>query len=117
MALTVSEIVPAQTVGADFKRAVIQVTLDNSYPTGGEALDLSGYGFTTVLGCQFLGDTVADNGYKFSLAGTRANGGLTASTCKICANWAASGTPAVFPEVTNTTDLSAVILTMVVDGV
>jgi hypothetical protein len=80
--------------------------MDNSYPTGGEALDLSAaaYGFTTVYNAKFQGDTVADNGYKFALAGTRANGGLTASTCKICANWAASGTPAVFPEVTNTTD-------------
>ena len=74
------------------------VALDNSYPTGGEAIDSS-----------------TDENFQYLLSaggGTTATGlGLIfrwdATNQKLVVFWNGDATPAALPEVTNTTDLSA----------
>ena len=74
------------------------VALDNSYPTGGEAIDSS-----------------SDEAFQYLLS---AGGGTTAkglglvfqwdeANQKLVVCWNGDATPAALPEVTNTTDLSA----------
>jgi hypothetical protein len=69
------------------------VTLDSSYPTGGEAIDATGdAGYDVVL---FESSTVV-------LQWDKANQ-------KVVAFWGNAGSASVLPEVTATTDLSTVV--------
>lgn len=69
------------------------VTLDNSYPTGGEAIDAAGdLGYDVMI---FESSTVV-------LQWDKANQ-------KVVAFWGNAGTASLLPEVTATTDLSTVV--------
>lgn len=69
------------------------VTMDSSYPTGGEAIDATGdLGYEKLV---FEGGTVV-------LQWDKANQ-------KVVALWGNAGSASVLPEVTATTDLSAIV--------
>ena len=116
--MTPLTIVPTQVIGPELKMAIVQITMDSSYPTGGEVWDTSGYDMTTIFSAVPMGDAKADYGYTFGLTGTRANGGITAhaTDTKLVAYWQTDTATAPSVEVTNATDLSAVVLTMLVIG-
>jgi hypothetical protein len=62
MAITQTTVVPktVTTIGQAVK--IVRVTFDTSYPTGGEAIDVSD--FSAVYGASVIGATaLADNGY------------------------------------------------------
>lgn len=93
--LTVTERVD---IGGNKTRIYGTIALDNSYPTGGEAIDSS-----------------TDENFKYLIS---AGGGTTAKGLglvfywdevnqKLVICWNGDATPAALPEVTNTTDLSA----------
>lgn len=109
MAATLTKTGGPSAIGAGFKMATYTVALDSSYPTGGEAIDLTGE-FTYVLAVICGGnDTAADNGYTFRALHPGATTAVTSSNVLIQAHW--DGDPAADttnPEVANTTDLSAV---------
>lgn len=87
--LTVREQIP---IGSSKVLELGTVTLDNSYPTGGEAIDATGdLGYDTMI---FESGTVVLNWDK--------------ANQKVIAYWGNAGTASVLPEVTATTDLSAV---------
>jgi hypothetical protein len=87
--LTVTESVP---LGTSKVLDYGVVTLDNSYPTGGEAIDATGdLGYDTMI---FESSTVV-------LQWDKANQ-------KVVAFWGNAGTASVLPEVTATTYLSTV---------
>jgi hypothetical protein len=70
------------------------VQFDNSYPTGGEAIDATGdLGYDIMV---FEGGTVTASWDK--------------ANQKVLAYWGNAGTASLHPEVTATTDLSAVTL-------
>jgi hypothetical protein len=92
------------------KAAVYQLAWDNSYPAGGEAIDLTGE-FDYVYSISFGGnDTAADNLYLFQALLPAPATAVTASNVKIQAIWdpADAGAAEDFVEVTATTDLSAI---------
>lgn len=90
----------------------IDVTFDNSYPTGGEALDFTKLGFTTVYAVTDCGG-INHLGYVFAYDYT--NSKILAYRNKDPAN--AGGADIAFPEVTNTADLSLVTVRFAVMGV
>lgn len=62
MAITQTTVVPKTitTIGQAVK--IVRVTFDDSYPTGGEAIDVTD--FSAVYGAEVIGATaLADNGY------------------------------------------------------
>jgi hypothetical protein len=109
MALTVTRITEPHPIAPGTKRAVYEVTFDSSYPTGGEAWDLSA-DFTTLFGITVNGDDTTDGVTEVKMVGTRAAGGITASTLLLAAFTAGA-------EVANTTNLSGLATTVVVEGV
>jgi hypothetical protein len=82
MSITLTEVVPAQVIGNDYKRAVLKATFDSSYPTGGEIAGFDSYGFTKITGIKA---TSNNNGYALELSGTESGGEYTASTAKLVA--------------------------------
>lgn len=93
--------------------ALYSLAWDNSYPTGGEAIDISG-DFTYCYGVVPAGnDTLADNGYLFQCVHPGVSTAVTSTNVKISVWWSADGTDGeVFVEFTNTGDLSAVGATL-----
>lgn len=95
--------------GGSMAIAHYEVALDNSYPTGGEAIDLTGefdYVWAILIGGN---DTSADNAYLYQGLHPGPGTANTSSNTLIQAFWSADGTDGEpFVEVTNTTDLSAV---------
>ena len=87
------------------KMAVYQIAFDSSYPTGGEALDLTD-DFDYVYGVAFAGnDTSADNAYIFHALLPAPATAITSSNVLVQVFAGASGANA---EVSNATDLSAI---------
>ena len=80
MAVDLSVVVPTQVVSTDFKRGVFDVTFDSSYPTGGETVDFSAYGFTSITDIDVVNNV---NGYGVKLSATESGGLFTASTAKL----------------------------------
>lgn len=119
MAATVSTIVKPNNIAPKLKVAVYQVALDNSYPTGGEAVDLTA-DFDFIYSATPGGnDTAADNNYLYQCLIPAPGTAVTSTNVLIQAIWdpADAGAAEDFVEVTNTTDLSAVgQLTLVVIG-
>lgn len=110
MAATVTKIATPAPIGNGMKIGVFSVALDNSYPSGGEAIDLTDY-FDYVYSVSIGGnDTLADNQYKFDALLPGATTALTSSNLLITAYWdpADAGAAEAFDEVTAATDLSAV---------
>jgi hypothetical protein len=91
------------------KVATYTVAFDNSYPTGGEAIDLSG-DFDYVYAVICAGnDTAADNAKTFRAIHPGATTAVTSSNVLIQVHWSADGTDGEdFVEFTNTGDLSAI---------
>jgi hypothetical protein len=89
--LTVIESVP---LGASRVLDIGTVAFDNSYPTGGEPIDATGdLGYDVMF---FEGGPVTASWDK--------------ANQKVLAYWGNAGTASLHPEVTATTDLSAVTL-------
>ena len=87
------------------KEVTFNLAFDSSYPTGGEALDLSAYFDTYVQGIVVHNSvTLADNGYELFIDGTAdSNGiGVTPSTVTVAVLAVATDV-----EVADTTDLSS----------
>lgn len=109
---TLTKVAGPNPIGPGLKMAVYTLAWDNSYPSGGEAVDISNE-FTKCYAIIPSGnDTLADNGYSF--AGVfDYTATVTSSNVKISVNWQkdpadSGGTDIVFPEFTNGGDLSAV---------
>lgn len=104
MALTVTKRNVTKFIGG-FAR-VVRVTFDSSYPTGGEALTAATLGFDdeaselTVIPIKFGPIVPQYNGVGKLLL----------------AYWGNAGTASVLPEVTDTTDLSAQTVELLVIG-
>ena len=115
MAATLTKIAGPAPVGPGIKMCVYTMAWDNSYPTGGEAIDITGE-FDYVYGIAFGGnDTAADNGYTFSALLPGATTAVTSSNVKIQAHW--DGDPATDttnPEVANGEDLETIGATSLV---
>lgn len=119
MAATLTKIAGPVYAGPGLKMAVYQCLLDNSYPTGGEGIDLTGE-FDYVYAISIGGnDATADNLYKFDAVLPSATTATSSTNTLIQATWdpADAGAAEDFVEVTNTTDLSSVgQLSLVVFG-
>jgi len=107
MAATLTKIAGPTAIGPGLKLATYTVAMDSSYPTGGEAIDLTGeftYVYAVICGGN---DTAADNDYIFRSIYPGATTAVTSSNVLIHAHW--SGTAgAKVDEFTNTGNLSAV---------
>lgn len=119
MGATVTTIVKPNNIAPKLKVAVYQVALDTSYPTGGEAVDLSA-DFDYIYSVNFGGnDTAADNNYLFQALLPSPTTAVSSTNVLIQAIWdpADAGAAEDFVEVTNTTNLSSIgQLSMVVFG-
>lgn len=91
------------------KVAVYTVLFDNSYPTGGEAIDLTA-DFDYIYGVAFSGnDTAADNGWRIAALLPGTSTALTSSNLLLTAHWVDTTTDgAALAEVTAATDLSTI---------
>lgn len=118
MAATATKIAGPTAIGPGLKQAFYTVLLDSSYPTGGEAIDLTA-DFTYVYGFTFCGnDTSADNGYLYQGLLPAVTTAATSSNTLIQAFWGTAEDDEAFREVANTTDLSSVgTLRLLVTGV
>ena len=86
------------------KEVTLSLAFDSSYPTGGEALDLSSYfshGVEAIVSVNSV--TEASNGYEFFIDGTATSDGrgVTPSTVKVVVNQVATDV-----QVADTTNLS-----------
>lgn len=109
MALTVGT--PTKTgVFGDLKYVVVPVTFDNSYPTGGETLDLDLLGLSSVV-------AVTNAGASYDAQGTVVPAWDAANSKLVAygANGAAAGSAAL-TEVANAADLSTITVTLLVLG-
>ena len=106
---TLTTITGPTNIGPKLKMAVYQVALDSSYPTGGEAIDISG-DFDFVYAVVPRGnDTLADNGYVFDALLPSPTTAVSSTNVLITAHWSADGTDGeVMKEFTNTGTLAAV---------
>jgi hypothetical protein len=105
MAATTS--VTKQGVWGDTKYGIVEVTLDSSYPTGGEAID-----FPAALGWNSLTGLVSVN----STSATGYVPQWDSGNAKMLM-YEAGADAAALDEVANTTDLSAETMTCLVIGV
>ncbi len=60
MALTVTEVGAARGIHGTVRETFYDVTFDNSYPTGGEALAAQNVGLDTIYGLTVVGQGLAD---------------------------------------------------------
>lgn len=103
MAATTS--VTKQGVWGDTKYGIVEVTLDSSYPTGGEAVDfVAALGWNSLTGLVSINSTAA-TGYVPQWDGSK------------ILMYEAGADAAALDEVANTTDLSAETMTCLVIGV
>ena len=109
MSATLTKVEGPTNIGPGFKMAVYSVAFDSSYPTGGEAIDLTGefdYVYAVIPGGN---DTAADNAKKYSAIYPGASTEVTSSNVLIQAHWSADGTDGEdLMEFTNGGNLSAV---------
>jgi hypothetical protein len=117
MAATVTTIMNATVMGPETKVKRIKMALD-AYATGG--YDISSYvsdDFSVIYNVTAIGDDTTDAGYLFKPLGTALSaGGLdAASTLKLGAFWG-GGAGAVFPEITNATAMTGIVLTVTIEG-
>ena len=95
MALTVSDVDIPQVFGS-LRARLVEIDFDDSYPTGGEAIDFGNHGFETVF-AVFI---ASKGGYTFEYDETNE---------KVLAYWVDTTVDgAALAEVADTTDLSAV---------
>lgn len=118
MAATLTK-VSGPTCIPGIKIATYKVAFDNSYPTGGEAIDLTGeFDYVYHIDCG-ANDTAADNAKTYRAIYPGTGTAVTSSNVLIQVHWSADGTDGEdFVEFTNTGDLSAVgALTITVYGI
>lgn len=87
----------------------LRITFDNSYPTGGEVLGLTSLGVANRQNARYFMQQRAPLTLGYHFVYDRANDKLVV----FWYNGAAAGAEA-FPEVANATDLSAVVVDMLV---
>jgi hypothetical protein len=80
MALTITTVSAAKVVGIEKTEVTLEVTFDSAYAAGGETIDTTGYGITTIDECVWNDGLLATGIYEVKLIGTRASGGITAAT-------------------------------------
>ena len=92
MALTVSTVKKPEYVGANVKKATYAVAFDDSYPTGGEAWDLSA-DFDYITGMTHgVAQDIANTTHWFCFLGTLVAGkGHAAASAKLAAVVSESG--------------------------
>ena len=108
MAATVTKLSgPVAIPGGTGVRYDFSILMDNSYPTGGEEIDLTDY-FTYINSATVNSvDAAADAQYKFDVVIPSNGTAVAADNVLVTAYW--SGTAgAVLDQVDNATDLSAV---------
>lgn len=89
-------------VGSQYNFSIL---FDDSYPTGGEAIDLTDYFSYISYATVNSVDAAADAGYKFTVQIPSSGTAITSSNVLVLAHY--SGTAdAVLNQVANTTDLS-----------
>lgn len=104
MSLTVTVVKRGHLIGG-LAESICDVVFDSSYPTNGELLGANECGLTQILTCEDTNCGIGDGGYRFKY--NRATGKLQA--------FVGNGV-AVFAEVGNATDLSAVTARLRVSG-
>jgi hypothetical protein len=113
MTTTVTTVKKVAAVGPGLLRGVYSILLDSSYPTGGEAVDLT-TDFDYVYGMSFISnDTLADNGYKWGCLVPAPGTAATSTNVLITCHWEKNpadggGANIPFPEFTDTGNLSAI---------
>jgi hypothetical protein len=63
MSLTITPLAGVRE--GNLRSNVLDVTLDSSYPTGGEPIDPAWFGFRKLLGLEIIGGNPASAGYSF----------------------------------------------------
>jgi hypothetical protein len=105
MSITVTAIRPPEVIGEANKMASYKLVWDNSYPTNGEAIDLTAdfeYIYSIVIGGE---NAAADAAYQITPVFAYGTA-ITSSNVILAVHWSA-GSAAVLAEITDTTDLSA----------
>lgn len=120
MSLTVTTVKKVSAVGPGLLRGVYSVLWDNSYPTGGEPLDMT-TDFDYVYGVSVISnDTLADNGYKLGCIVPAPTVAASSSNVLLTCHWEknpgdAGGADIAFPEYTNGgTALAAIGATIII---
>jgi len=116
MTTTVTTIVKPVNIAPKMKVAIYQVAFTATYPTGGEAIDLTA-DFDFIYGLTPGGnDTLADNAYQFTGILPAPGTAVGATNVLIDVHWGGT-TNAVMEEFTNGGNLTAVTqLSVVVYG-
>ncbi len=104
MPLAVTIVKKGHLIGG-LAEAIVDVVFDSSYPTGGEVLGPNECGLTQILSCEDTNCGIGDGGYRFKYL--RSTGKLQA--------FIGAGS-AVFAEVADTTNLSAITARLRVSG-
>ncbi len=86
------------------KLVFADLTLDNAYPTDGYAISAGAFGARDIFGVSIIGGNAGAGTYNFA---------WNESANKLMA-FKAGGATAAFAETANTTDLSAIILRVLV---
>lgn len=110
MAVTLTKVVGPGYPIPGLKMAVYNVAFDDSYPAGGEPLDLTG-DFDYVFAIHPGGnDTAADNNYLFQALLPAPTTAITSANVLMQVIWdpADAGAAEDFVEVTATTDLESI---------
>lgn len=109
MAVTLTKTSGPEAIGPGIKMATYSLAFDTSYPTGGEAIDLTGeFDYITWIG-PGANDTAADNAKKYQFICPDSSTAVTSSNVLVQVHWSADGTDGEdFVEFTNTGNLSAV---------
>jgi hypothetical protein len=104
MSLSVTIVKKGRLVGG-LNEAIVDVVFDASYPTGGEPLGPNECGVPQILACEDTNCGIGDGGYRFK---------YNRPTNKLQA-FVGNGV-AIFTEVGNATDLSAITARLRVSG-
>jgi hypothetical protein len=105
MAITITKVKrPQAQILGNVKMVFTDLTLDNAYPTGGYAISAGAFGARDIFGVSIIGGNAGAGTYNFA---------WNESANKLMA-FKAGGATAAFAETANNTDLSAIILRVVV---
>jgi len=107
MTTTLTTIVKPVNVAPKVKMAIYQIEFTSTYPTGGEAIDISAdfdYVYSLTPGGN---DLLANNGYLFTGIIPAPATAVTSSNVLVDVHWGGT-TSAVFEEFTNGGNLTAV---------
>mgnify|MGYP006321710333 FL=1 len=105
MAITITKLKrPQSQMLGNVKLVFADLTLDNAYPTDGYAISAGAFGARDIFGVSIIGGNAGAGTYNFA---------WNESANKLMA-FKAGGATAAFAETANNTDLSAIILRVIV---